>query len=161
MTHLKHDNLLDYTNFFFTSSEILPKSFQTEPSYTVLFSKRATSQNRRKSGGLNNFLSCSKFLMFSTLVSYQKLDQRSDEFHLTYLRRCSQFSVSDYKMASSTTIWAFVSFFYSPVPTHDAHHFLPLACKPLQWWDSQMQMFPLALITTETFPKQHMKSLNF
>lgn len=39
MTHLKHDVLLDSSNFFFTFSEILPKLFQTDPPRQCCFPK--------------------------------------------------------------------------------------------------------------------------
>lgn len=60
-----------------------------------------------------------------------------------------------------STMWASVPFFYSLVPTHGAHYLLPLASQPLQWEYKQIQMFPLALITTENFPKRQMESLHF
>lgn len=58
MTHLKHDDLPDGTNFFFTSLEIVPTYFQTGPSCTLLFFTRTTSQNRRRKPGGSNALPC-------------------------------------------------------------------------------------------------------
>lgn len=76
------DCLIELTSFLPLQKSYLNVSKLTLLPTQCCFPKGLLHKNKGKPDGLNDFLSFSKFLMFSALLLHQKLDQKSDEFHI-------------------------------------------------------------------------------